>query len=152
MAAPVADTTTRHVNSERDLPWANWGPGIDVKLLRVSEETGTYVLMARFGAGVVLPRHRHLGSVSAYTVSGRWRYLEYDWVATEGSFIYEPPGSTHTLTADEESVVVFTIDGGLLLLGPNDELLLYEDFSVARERYALALQMAGEDYPAGVLS
>ena len=148
MTAPVTDVT-RHMN-EADLPWAEWGPGIAVKLLRISEETGTYVLMTRFGAGVMLPRHRHLGSVQAYTVSGRWRYLEYDWVATAGSFIYEPPGSTHTLTVEEDdTVVLFTIDGGLILLGPNDEFLMYEDMHIARDRYTFSLGLA--DLPDGVL-
>lgn len=151
MAAPVTDPGTRQVDPDA-LPWAEWGPGINVKLLRVSDETGSYVLMAKFGADVTLPRHRHFGTVDAYTISGRWRYLEYDWVATTGSYVHEPPGATHTLHTDEETVVVFTVNGGLLLLGPNDELLFYEDFATARERYAWALQAQGIEYPEGVLS
>ena len=27
-----------------------------------------------------------------YVIKGSWRYLEHDWVAEEGGFVYEPPG------------------------------------------------------------
>ena len=34
-------------------------------------------------------------------IKGRWHYLEHDWVAEEGTFVYEPPGEIHTLMVDE---------------------------------------------------
>jgi 2,4'-dihydroxyacetophenone dioxygenase len=34
-------------------------------------------------------------------LEGSVRYLEYDWVATPGAFIYETPGLTHTLVTDD---------------------------------------------------
>jgi quercetin dioxygenase-like cupin family protein len=39
--------------------------------------------------------------VVGYVIRGRWKYLEHDWVAEEGSFVYEPPGEIHTLTKRE---------------------------------------------------
>ncbi len=45
-------------------------------------------------AGLV-NRHRHEGQVFAYTISGRWGFLEHDWVATAGDWIYEAPGVAH---------------------------------------------------------
>jgi len=53
------------------------------------------VLMAK-NAGVV-NRHYHPHEVFAYTISGKWGYLEHDWIATAGDFIYETPGEAHTL-------------------------------------------------------
>ena len=40
------------------------------------------------------------GRASA-TISGKWGYLEHDWVATAGDWIYEAPGEAHTLVAYE---------------------------------------------------
>ena len=48
------------------------------------------ILMAK-GAGLV-NRHYHPHEVFAYTISGKWGYLEHDWTATAGDFIYETPG------------------------------------------------------------
>src|SRR6266513_2025701 len=50
------------------------------------------------GAGMV-NRHYHPQQVFAYTISGKWGYLEHDWVATKGDWIYEAPGEAHTLVA-----------------------------------------------------
>jgi 2,4'-dihydroxyacetophenone dioxygenase len=133
------------------LPWAQWADTIWVKILRVDESNGLYVMHARFGAGTELPRHRHFGPVSGWTLNGRWRYLEYDWVATAGDYVFEASGSTHTLVAEEDTEVVFSIEGGLVMLGPNDELWMYEDHLTARERYYLALQLKGIDPPLAIL-
>jgi 2,4'-dihydroxyacetophenone dioxygenase len=46
------------------------------------------ILMAK-AAGLV-NRHYHPHEVFAYTISGKWGYLEHDWVATAGAFIYHP--------------------------------------------------------------
>ena len=46
---------------------------------------------------------------------GRWRYLEHDWIAEEGSYAYEPAGETHTLVVPEgvpEMITWFHVTGG----------------------------------------
>ncbi|HXV92927.1 MAG TPA: 2,4'-dihydroxyacetophenone dioxygenase family protein [Pseudonocardia sp.] len=78
------------------------------------------VLYAR-GAGLV-NRHYHPQQVFAYTISGKWGYLEHDWVATAGDWVYEAPGEAHTLVAyehDEPMKVTFNVTGPLVWL--NDE-------------------------------
>ena len=55
------------------------------------------ILMAK-SAGLV-NRHYHPHEVFAYTISGKWGYLEHDWTATAGDFVYETPGEGHTLVA-----------------------------------------------------
>lgn len=57
------------------------------------------ILMAS-SAGLV-NRHYHPHEVFAYTISGKWSYLEHDWIATAGDFVYETPGEGHTLVAHE---------------------------------------------------
>jgi hypothetical protein len=62
-----------------------------MKLVHVNVAQGTFTNIIKWEAGVVLPRHLHTGPVHAFTFEGRWRYLEYDWEATAGSYVYEPP-------------------------------------------------------------
>jgi quercetin dioxygenase-like cupin family protein len=45
--------------------------------------------------------HKHRGLVSAVTLEGSWGYYEYDWTARPGDFIYELPGTAHTLYSDD---------------------------------------------------
>ena len=64
----------------------------------------------------------------AYTISGKWGYLEHDWVATAGDFVYETPGEAHTLVAyesDEPMQVHFKVKGPLIWLDENGDA---EDF------------------------
>jgi hypothetical protein len=78
------------------------------------------ILMAK-GAGLV-NRHYHPHEVFAYTLSGKWGYLEHDWTATAGDFIYESPGEGHTLVAYEHKdpmKVFFIVTGPLIWLDEN---------------------------------
>jgi 2,4'-dihydroxyacetophenone dioxygenase len=132
-------------------PWATFFPGIEVKLLRASEATASYTLLARFAPGTILPKHRHFGEVQAFTLRGRWHYREYDWVANAGSLVFEPPGSTHTLhvpeDATEPAVILFMVTGGMALLTDEDEVFMLEDVPTMRERYRATLLDAGIEPP-----
>ena len=80
------------------------------------------VLLCR-GAGLV-NRHYHPQQVFAYTISGKWGYLEHDWVATAGDWVYEAPGESHTLVAyesPEPMKVTFNVTGPLIWLDENGE-------------------------------
>ena len=82
-----------------------------------SENKWCDILMAK-SAGLV-NRHYHPHEVFAYTVSGKWGYLEHDWVATAGDFVYETPGEGHTLVAFEHEDpmrVFFVVKGPLIWL------------------------------------
>ena len=76
--------------------------------ISVSQNSWCDVLRAT-GAGLV-NRHYHPHEVFAYTISGKWGYLEHNWIATAGDFVYEAPGEAHTLVAhesDEPMMVTF---------------------------------------------
>src|SRR5262249_56035655 len=89
-------------------------------------------------AGKRIPIHRQGGSVDAETLKGRWHYLEYDFVASPGSFVFEQAGSTHTLEAmpdSEEPVeVFFVIEGGLILYDDEGNYFGYTDAQMSLDR------------------
>ena len=90
--------------------------------ISVSQNSWCDVLRAT-GAGLV-NRHYHPHEVFAYTISGKWGYLEHDWVATAGDFVYEAPGEAHTLVAyesDEPMLVHFNVTGPLIWLDSSGE-------------------------------
>ena len=78
--------------------------------------------------------------VIGYVIKGRWKYLEHDWIAEEGSFVYEPPGEIHTLTVPAdcaEMITFFNISGAMIYLdadGRHDRLRrrIHEDRNVPR--------------------
>ena len=86
------------------------------------------ILMAK-SAGLV-NRHYHPHEVFAYTISGKWGYLEHDWTATAGDFVYETPGEGHTLVAYEHEhpmKVFFIVTGPLIWLDENGDSAGYFD-------------------------
>lgn len=87
--------------------------------------------------GAKLGIHYHVGTVRGYTMRGHWRYLEHDWIAQPGTFIYEPAGEAHTLVVTDDSpepaLVLFIVEGGLIYLdkAADGGFVAYEDgFSV----------------------
>jgi 2,4'-dihydroxyacetophenone dioxygenase len=80
------------------------------------------ILTAR-AAGLV-NRHYHPHQVFAYTISSKWGYLEQEWTATAGDFVYEAPGEAHTLVAYEHPDpmrVQFIVTGPLIWLDESGE-------------------------------
>lgn len=154
MSTAIANPGSSNVVSDA-IPWALVWEGIELKMLRVGEKSGTYTLMARLAPGVVLPKHRHFGDVHGYTISGRWGYQEYDWEASAGDYVYEPPNSTHTLSIPQDetepAVILFVVDKGMAILGDNDEILSIEDAWSLTEIYRQALANQGESFPEEIL-
>lgn len=138
LTLPQTQLPSGHLNSN-DMPWVTQAPGIEMKVLRVSDDFGTWVVMNRLEPGTTLPTHRHSGGVTAYTVSGTWRYLEHDFVATAGSMVREPAGSAHTLTVDkdasEPAIIFFVIEGGLTHIGPDGTIWGISDAQTEKSRY-----------------
>jgi hypothetical protein len=55
--------------------------------------------------GSKIGTHYQVGAVRGYTLRGYWRYLEHDWVAKLGTFIYEP-GPTLVISEDSPEPMV----------------------------------------------
>jgi len=111
-------------------PWVQVMPGVELRMLSAFDDGAGYAAMFRFAPGARLPTHQHLGRVHAFTLSGRWRYLEYDWVAEAGSYALETPGSTHTLMvpddAAEPAVVLFISEAAMVLMADGIPTMVWD--------------------------
>jgi len=154
MAVIEQDLVVRHVGDDT-APWVDTGIGIDVKVMRVDLSSGTWVVRNRFQPGVQIQTHKHTGPVEGFTLSGRWHYLEYDFVSTAGSYIHEPAGSVHTLHVPEDNKeptdVLFVIEGALLNLTPEGQVESVTDGPGMLEAYFLLCDAAGLARPTGVI-
>ena len=110
--------------------WVPQAPGVWFRPLLLNTVTGSWCNLLRVRKAGVLSRHIHPSWVTGYVIRGAWRYLEHDWVATEGSYVFEPPGETHTLVVPEdveEMITYFQVNGVMYYVNPWGKNLGYED-------------------------
>ena len=131
---------------EDERVWVPQAPEVWFRPLLLNTVTGAWCNLLRVRKAGVLSRHIHPSIVVGYVIKGAWRYLEHDWVASEGSFVFEPPGEIHTLVVDEaagpaqEMITFFNISGAMVYLDPEGQPTGYEDvftkIAMCREHYA----------------
>jgi 2,4'-dihydroxyacetophenone dioxygenase len=115
--------------AEEDLPWVPNGQGLAFKPLHYSPGAGWWVNLIRVERGGQISRHRHLGPVQGYVLQGAWRYLERDWKAQAGSYVWEPAGDVHTLEVlgDETMITLFIVHGAIQYVDQNDNVIQQDD-------------------------
>ena len=154
MALDVRSDIVRHVGDDEEL-WVNAGFGVGLKLVRLDASKGTWVIENRFEPGVRLQIHRHTGPVDAFTLTGRWHYLEYDFFSVAGSYIYEPANRVHTLDVPEDNEgttnVLFVIEGALLNLDADGGIESVTDGAAILEAYMALLEAEGKPRPNGLI-
>ena len=98
------------------------------------------VLMAKQGGAGEPPLSPQ--PVWAYTISGKWAYLEHDWTATAGDFVFETPGESHTLVAydhPDPMKVFFVVSGPLMWLDEDGKTIghydVFDYMAAARAHY-----------------
>lgn len=141
MAMKLDDVDTRCITDD-SLPWLPLAPyaGLaSVKLLSADPLRGELILVLRAPPGVQLPQHRTSGSTTIYTVQGRWKYREHDWVAGPGSLVIEPASVLHTpqtLGDGTDDVLLFLlVAGDLQLLDAEGRVIGVENWRSAVSRY-----------------
>ena len=110
--------------------WVPQAPEVWFRPLLLNTVTGSWCNLLRVRKAGVLSRHIHPSVVVGYVIKGAWRYLEHDWVAHEGSFVYEPPGEIHTLVVPDdctEMITFFNISGAMIYLDGEGRQTGYED-------------------------
>lgn len=136
---------------EEELPWADLGGGIWLKVLHIDESDGLWVVRNRFEPGARVQTHRHTGPVYAFTTAGAWKYLEYPEVNRAGSYLFEPAGSVHTLTAPAENTEIteasFAVWGCNLNLDPDGNVETVVDASLILNVYYAVCEAQGDPRP-----
>jgi quercetin dioxygenase-like cupin family protein len=118
---------------EDEREWVPQAPNVWFRPLLLNTVTGSWCNLLRVRKSGVLSRHIHPSWVVGYVIRGAWRYLEHDWVAHEGAFVYEPPGEIHTLVVDEavggatEMITFFNIHGAMVYVDEAGQTTGYED-------------------------
>jgi 2,4'-dihydroxyacetophenone dioxygenase len=117
---------------EDERVWVPQASEVWFRPLLLNTVTGSWCNLLRVRKTGVLSRHIHPSWVTGYVIKGAWRYLEHDWVASEGSFVYEPPGEIHTLVVDavagaDEMITFFNIHGAMIYLDEEGRHTGYED-------------------------
>lgn len=130
---------TSYVDAEK-YPWIPFTPYSDVvfiKVLKIEPISGTFVTLLKVPAGLQLPKHHHCGTVMVYTLKGQWRYLEHDWTAVPGSFVYETAASVHTPAAvGGEEIVTLNIQvGDSLYMDAQDNIIAVENWKSVHQRH-----------------
>ncbi len=96
--------------------------------LNTVEGYWTHVLRVRKTG--MFNRHRHASPVHGFVLKGRWYYLERDWVAEEGTYLFEPPGDTHTLIVPddvEEMMTFFHTTGAIAYVDLDGNVTGFDD-------------------------
>ncbi|MEY4490649.1 MAG: hypothetical protein RLY41_455 [Pseudomonadota bacterium] len=124
--------------------WVPQAPDVWFRPLLLNTVTGSWCNLLRVRKSGVLSKHIHPSWVTGYVIKGAWRYLEHDWIAKAGSFVYEPPGEIHTLVVDDvvgenEMITQFNIHGAMIYLDENGKTTGYEDvftkIAMCRQHY-----------------
>ena len=110
--------------------WIPLNEGVWFHPLQLDITRGAWTNLLKVVPNGRLACHAHPNPVHAYTLQGSWGYLEHDWTATAGDFVYETPGEAHTLVAYEDREpmrVFFTVKGPLIWLDDKGEPCGYFD-------------------------
>ena len=143
MTAPEAT----HLGAD-DLPFIDIGDGSQLKVLQLKSGEGLWIIENIFQAGYEVETHKHTGPVWGYTVSGAWKYKEYDYVNRAGSFLYEPAGSVHTLQCIEDNTQVwFQMYGSNLNLDAEGNITSVADGLITLEFYYAMCEAQGLPRP-----
>ncbi|WP_417721982.1 2,4'-dihydroxyacetophenone dioxygenase family protein [Salipiger sp.] len=116
--------------AEDERIWVPQAENVSFRPLCLNRSQGYWMNLLRVRKSGVLSRHRHPAPVHGFVLKGRWHYLEHDWVAEEGGYVYEPPGETHTLVVPDdvtEMITYFQVNGVMLYVDPWGKTMGYED-------------------------
>ena len=109
-----------NINVDDNQLWVPYAEGVWFQPCCFNVTSGGFSVVLKGSPGAKLGTHYHVGTVHGYTMRGHWRYLEHDWIATPGTFIYEPAGESHTLVitdnSPEPALILFIVEGGLIYL------------------------------------
>jgi 2,4'-dihydroxyacetophenone dioxygenase len=140
-SSPATKTSLTHAAREMavtalpedDRLWVPQAENVWFRPLLLNRINGEWVNLLKVRRAGVLSRHRHPAPVHGYVLKGEWRYLEHDWIAREGMYVFEPPGEVHTLVVDshiEEMITLFHVSGALIYLDEAGKTTAFDDVHI----------------------
>ena len=144
-ADALADIVIPDAVPEDERLWVPQAANVWFRPLCLNRSQGYWMNLLKVRKAGVLSRHIHPSWVTGLVLKGAWRYQEHDWIAREGSFVYEPPGEIHTLVVDEavgaqEMITFFNIHGAMVYVDEQGAVTGYEDvftkIGMCRRHYA----------------
>lgn len=131
------DTALIDVESLPWIPFAPYSDSIFLKLIKADPITGQWITLLKLPPKTELPMHHHAGTVMVWTIAGSWKYIEHDWVASAGSFVFETAGSRHTPVgvSDSEVITLNIVQGDWNLMSPEGAVLAIENWKSMVDRY-----------------
>jgi quercetin dioxygenase-like cupin family protein len=131
VSIPLPEYAVHEMVADVDLDderlWVPRGDNIESLLLLFSVTQGSWVNITRARGNGIISRHRHSSPVTGYTLSGAWGYLEHEWTARKGTFVFEPPGETHTLVVKPDPPATSTDQSHMMVLFHNFGPLMHVD-------------------------
>lgn len=128
---------------EDERVWVPQAKDVWFRPLMLNTLQGQWCNLLRVRRAGVLSRHLHPNPVHGYVIRGSWYYLEHDWVAETGAYVFEPPGEIHTLMVPDdvpEMVTFFNITGCMVYMDEEHRQVGYEDvftkIDMCRKHYA----------------
>lgn len=110
--------------------WVPIHPNVWIRPLLLNKTHGYWTSLLRVRAAGVVSCHRHPATVHGLVMKGSWRYLEHDWLARAGDYVFEPPGETHTLVVDDdvdEMITWFLVNGAMIYVNEKGEQVGFTD-------------------------
>lgn len=129
-AEVACEIVVPHVLPDDERVWVPQMENVWFRPLCLHVGQGYWINLLRVRRSGVLSRHRHPAPVHGHVIKGRWHYLEHDWIAETGSYVFEPPGETHTLVVPDdcsEMITLFHITGAMIYVDPWGKVTGFED-------------------------
>ena len=102
-----------------DRPWIPTSYG-EQKYLRLNLTTGEWVLFARIRPDEQVAYHKHHGGLNLYILEGEFNFVDEDWTAGPGAYVFEPPGNTHVELSEKGVLMLVWSQGPLEFLNADN--------------------------------
>ena len=120
-----------------DTPWFPYGPsGCEVQLIQADPTTGQWIVKLQGSCGGQ-PRHSSALRVGArHHAQRRLAFCRTRLGGAHGQYhCHQTPGSVHTLVLDDESEILFVVQGALEYLDAEGRTLAHEDWRSIADKH-----------------
>src|SRR6202008_5058923 len=92
-----------NITVDDELLWVPYAEGVWFQPCCFNVTSGGFSVLLKGLPGAKLGVHYHVGPARCSTIGGKWRYLEWEWVARPGTFVYEPVAESFPRAVSDDS-------------------------------------------------